>query len=261
VVSVDIITLLRTPLVWAANGIGLILVYVIGYPLGYVAALGVFVLRWFLALINKDGTAPTIQLPQRPDLEKIAREPKDAGFWGDLLVFGKWAVLIGLLALCVYLLVRYLMRKRDRQTAAEFEETSESIFNRDQFWKDVLAFWRGLFSRFKRPIPARGRAGAGRPADHADDGRTLSMREIYGALLVEGERAGTPREEAETPHEYARRLAGANGAAGPDLETITEGYVRERYGSLPTPTERVPFLNQVWRRVRGLIGSPGMREP
>lgn len=260
-VSFGTVVDLLAPFGWIVTGISYILVYGIGYPVGFLSAVIVYISKWLLSLIKR-GPTPEFMLPKRPDMVKRDEpEGQNSDWFLEFVDVAKWGILFLLLALCVYLLLRYYLRSRRPPQAQEFEESSESIWSKEQFWSDARSFWNSLlnrlFGRFHHAPATVAAAAPIPPPAMTDDGRTLTVREIYQGVLWEGRRWGKPKEDAETPHEYADRLGTAMPATAQELKTITDGYALERYGPTATPEEKVPVLNQVWRRLRGLFQPDG----
>ena len=247
---------LRAPLVWAAQGIGLILVYAIAYPMGYLAEGIIYAIKWLLALVGRKGTPPNFQLPQAVHLTPQPTQGTGNGLLGNGLVVAEWALLIAVIGFVLYLLVRFYLRSRTARQQTDFEETSESLFTKERFLADLLAFFMGLWASLRRraalpvQVPVAARAGA-----TEDESRTYTLREIYRGLLSEGRRAGSAKKDGETPHEYAMRLGLAIPPAAQDVRTITEEYARERYGAQPAPAAKLPELNLLWRRIRSFFPS------
>jgi hypothetical protein len=83
-----------------------------------------------------------------------------------------------------------------------------------------------------------------------------SVRRLYQSVLAAAERAGSGRQPAETPDEYAARLAasarGAEGspdAAAEDVRALTAAYKRVRYADTPDAREDHSALRAAARRL------------
>ena len=92
--------------------------------------------------------------------------------------------------------------------------------------------------------------GGGEAAD-----RNLTVREIYQELLREGQRAGLPRRQPETPYEYQERLQADFPPGRPEIQAITEAYTAQRYGLVDASAEHLGLLNHLWRRLLNLLRS------
>lgn len=250
-------SILRTPFLMAANAIGLFLVYVIGYPLGYIAAGLIFAFKWFLSLVAKDAPKPEFQLPQafRPARDPDQVTGANTELLLKILVAAEWALLVLAIALGFFLLVRFYLKGRSSRPNTDFDETSESLWSKEEFLSGLKNFLRGIKASLRKkifppgsqdaaPVLARGRE---------DTAGTLGLRAMYQALLTEGRRTGNGKKEAETPHEYASRLGTRFPVMSKEVHVLTEEYVLERYAHLPAPTEKISALNDLWRRVRTLF--------
>ena len=160
----------------------------------------------------------------------------------------KWIVVIGIVALVVFILAKAISRFRGRQARDEIEEIHESLFS-----------WRGLSDDLKELLNmigakfARKHAPA-RPEGLSDDlSHRLNIREIYRHMLWEAARSGVPRRRHETPGEYTDRLESVVPGSGESLDSITEMYIDVRYGETSIPEEQVDNANVLWRTLRGLI--------
>lgn len=256
--SLDLAALVLRPLALAGHWLLIALVYAIGYPLGFIAAGLVYAFQFLLSHLR--GTQPPQQL-QAPDMGDISRQltgGEGATLTPWVVVALKVGAILLVVAIIATLLALALFRRRKSPPGEEVVEVSESLFTWTAFRADLGSFLRWLLSRFRRrrqaPQPTPVPPVAVTQVD--DDGRTLSVRELYQGLLWEGAEAGAPRGEHETPFEYEARLAGRLPDARPDLGELTEAYVCERYGEAPTPQARLGPLNRLWRRLRAAFRPP-----
>ena len=92
----------------------------------------------------------------------------------------------------------------------------------------------------------RGRPDEGRPIpEHA----AQAVR-LYTDLERTLARRGHPRPRAATPLEHARDLAEQGFAASEDVDVITLGYVRARYGGRPLGAHEIADMRSALDRVR-----------
>jgi transglutaminase-like putative cysteine protease len=77
----------------------------------------------------------------------------------------------------------------------------------------------------------------------------LPVQRLYDRALARLARAGLPRRSAETPHEYAARVAAAGLDAGAALAEITELYTAARFGRRGVDREA---LRRLARQLAGL---------
>jgi len=100
--------------------------------------------------------------------------------------------------------------------------------------------------------------------------RTLAAAELirdrYARLLRWGKRLGHPLRDGQTPYEYGATLNDALGTRGqssslhqirqatveapPDVERLTEGFVRTQYSPEPVAERESWLIRDLWRRLR-----------
>lgn len=83
--------------------------------------------------------------------------------------------------------------------------------------------------------------------------RSLTPRQkvlfFYLAFLRRGEESGLPRQPAQTPYEYARRLENDLPEVDKELDTITDMFVEARYSQHPITPESARTVRRYWRSV------------
>jgi transglutaminase-like putative cysteine protease len=70
------------------------------------------------------------------------------------------------------------------------------------------------------------------------------VQRLYARALEQLARGGLPRRRAETPHEYAARIAGAGRDEGALLAELTELYTAARFGGRPVDREALARLGR-----------------
>lgn len=75
------------------------------------------------------------------------------------------------------------------------------------------------------------------------------IRRIYARLLKFSARLGKTRPVAQTPLEFLPSLNNLFPDMSGELDTITQAYVRVRYGELPETVEEVQKVEHAWTRV------------
>ena len=240
-----------------ANWLLIAFLYVIGYPLGVLAAALVYVLRFFVNIFGK-GERPE-QTFSPPGLGDIGNVAEGGTVWvlsPTAVLAIKWAV-AALLALGVLFLLALAIRRQWRGDRDEgIEEVSESLWTWEVFREDLLGLLRKLLDWFRR---RRAVLSAPEPQPpiaslETDDlGRLLTVREMYQGLLWEGYALGVPRSDYETPYEYRVRLRAAHPALDADVTVLTHAYVRVRYGEQEPPATELTALNRLWRRLRASL--------
>jgi hypothetical protein len=76
------------------------------------------------------------------------------------------------------------------------------------------------------------------------------IRRIYTRLLDLAKEKGVPRLASQTPLEFLNTLDRVFSGVQEDLCTITDAYVRVRYGEYPETQEQVDEVEKAWLRVR-----------
>jgi hypothetical protein len=101
-------------------------------------------------------------------------------------------------------------------------ESRESIWN----WREVLG-----------PVLGRRAPAAGRVVELRRDLRLSPARRIYRRFLALGCGVNCSRKHNETPYEYSKRFSADTGAPAWAVESLTELYVRARYGGHVTDVD------------------------
>jgi hypothetical protein len=151
------------------------------------------------------------------------------------------------LLLCVFLLIRWILRNRRRVRlvrSSRAVELHESVWSWALFWAQLRALLFAFFSRFTR----RRKHGSDIPAMEEIQGEppARTIREIYRALLKRASARGFPRKKFETPYEFHQRLAQQLPASDPQLALLTEIYIATRYGSIVPDQSEVARVQQAW---------------
>ena len=256
VFSFDLVLLLTRPLNTLADWLFIGFQYLILLPLGLLAALLIYVLRFLVSLLNRgkppDPFSPSDVFDLRRALE--GKDPHVIPPWVPVAL--KWGLVALVGAVVCVLLARALFRYWRAKEQDESEETSESLWSWDAFRTDLRAFLLQFLQRFRRGTPANRRTAAP-PIASAMQGATrlLTAREIYQGLLWEGRKAGRPRRDSETPHEYEEELQRRLAEGTRELRAITEAYVTERYGDEKADPEHRGTINRLWQRLRAVFDS------
>jgi Domain of unknown function (DUF4129) len=85
-----------------------------------------------------------------------------------------------------------------------------------------------------------------------------SIRSLYRDVLAAAAKRGLGRLKAETPDEFAARLAGAvgDGAERTDVATLTDAYDTARYGEREPAHGEVDTLRDASQRLTRKIAAP-----
>lgn len=203
------------------------------------------ILKWIAHLLGLDK--PPQPLPATPGPE-IALPPGKR----DLFSLPDWLrtmarQLFDLTWITLILYSLYLSAKRWRLGGLRSSTGGASRERMSRDWKlqlktallrilrRLLGRWPWLYQRIGWANTAEERAG--------------TVREIYRRLLRWGEGQGCRRPAWSTPREYCTDLSTAWPPLEADFHTITESYLRSRYGGLPTEKEELSDTLAGWRRV------------
>jgi hypothetical protein len=135
----------------------------------------------------------------------------------------------------------------------------------------LLALWRRLKTSFNKANKAVGtlvqngfrrlRALRGGTIEGGDfDGislRRLNPRQkvffYYLALVKRAGDTGLPRQEGQTPYEYAKSLTSSLESGHEDLEAMTDSFVEARYSSHNIPAHTAKRLETIWGNIRRIL--------
>ena len=151
-----------------------------------------------------------------------------------------WSIVIGVAALIVLSVSRWLLKERTTGT----DEQRAMLSN-----LDLLELLRqGLMKRITNlgsglSNVMRFRAGQRLIA-------AAKIRRIYAQLMSLSSEMGVPRPAASTPLEFLQTLANVLTAQRNELELITRAYLKVRYGELPETREEVEEVESAWGRVQ-----------
>ena len=76
------------------------------------------------------------------------------------------------------------------------------------------------------------------------------IRQIYRSMMILSRRLGHERPPAQTPLEFLPRLEALFPGESAGLNTITQAYVKVRYGKYPETLEEVRAVEAAWERIR-----------
>lgn len=153
-------------------------------------------------------------------------------------VIGDVLIAIVVLGVAALVITHVHLPRRSRPAAVAGDEERDSLFSWRHLFDQVRAALARLFARFRLRPRRRAHSAAlsGFPAGAGVEGLPdpETVREVYRGMLVAAREAGSPRGQAETSHELARRFAGVLSLApeaGDRLSRLTERYEAVRYGS------------------------------
>jgi hypothetical protein len=147
------------------------------------------------------------------------------------------------LILLAYFFMRLLRREEEAPPEEAIDEERSALDGRALLREQM----RDLLGRFQRgprvapdPLPAG------------------SIRSMYRDVLAAAAKRGLGRRKAETPDEFASRLAGAvgDGAERTDVATLTDAYDTARYGEREPVRGEIDTLRDASQRLARKIAAP-----
>jgi hypothetical protein len=150
-----------------------------------------------------------------------------------------WGILI-LFVVIILMMVRSGVFRERAEGEAEFERLDEQ---------------EGIIDQLRKAL----RKGLGTMADNLEQALRLRsarrdlaaarIRRIYAHLMHLSERLDQPRPASRTPLEFLPNLEALFPGFQGELGTITDAYLKVRYGDLPELREEVEAVENAWRRV------------
>jgi uncharacterized protein DUF4129 len=197
---------------------------------------------WFQQLIRSAGR-PTIQQPPQPTSPTNGARNGNLGRW-RFLAIAFMSVFVSLaLLLLAYGFMRLLRREEDAPPDDAIDEERSALDGRALLREQM----RDLLARFQRG-----------PRGVSDSLLTGSVRSLYRDVLVAASKRGVGRLKAETPDEFASRLADAlgDGAEQAELSALTDAYDTARYGEHEPARREVDTLRAASQRLTRKIAAP-----
>jgi hypothetical protein len=222
------------------------------------------VLFFFISLLaSLFGFTPPEQPDQPVQFDPPPPPPTNAPstadpLWEILKSILFWAVFLGVI---VYALRQVLLQRQD--WAAKLRQLP-GLLALLQGWRWLFARLRGINRVVAERIAAgvrQLRAGRARPGAPAGGGyvslRRMTPRQkvvfYYLAMLRRGGQRGLPRQAAQTPYEYERRLEDGVPEAGEDVAAMTRAFVEARYSRHDVTPERAGAARRHWERIRDAL--------
>ncbi len=231
-------------------------IYVVALPLGFIAALLIYVFRFLASLLPQGEPPQPLGIPGPADVQGFVEGQDTSSLPPEAALILKWGLVALVVLAVLFILARALFRYASgRRREEDVDEVSESLWTWEGFKADMRSFLSRLFGRFRREKAAVPVAATPPPpiARETDTAIVFSVRDIYRGLLWEMRRVGVPRRRPETPSEYRDRLEASLTSEDEALEAITQAYIEERYGQMNADGERLSALNRSWRSLRAVL--------
>jgi hypothetical protein len=224
-----------------------------------------FSLFFFLLMLPLALLLPNVETPVPPTfMPEALPAPEPAATstqsqWGQALASAVFWLLV--LAIVVYALVRFW---RDRVGKSEDGDSEVG-----GLWQRFVAWLRSLWHRWwawgqqvqdQWALRRDRRQAAGPPAGGLSrlffPGR-LPPRErvrfFYLSAARRAAQAGQPRRSGQTPYEYRASLDEQFPDLEPDLEGLTDAFIRARYSDQPVEQEDAAAAKPLWERVKAAL--------
>jgi hypothetical protein len=224
------------------------------FLVGLIVQVAYYLWSLFVALISRKTLPPQPFVNGLPQPDQTRNN--NSGLSPTLVLVIKLAILVLILGLLIFLIMKMVKRRGLADEDEDLNEEKESLWSWDGFKADLLLFLKNLF-RYgrKKVVPAvKDESVYWKPAE--DILRRLSIREIYKHLLWQGARVQIPREDYETPSEYARRLGQALPDIKAPLEQITGFYLDVRYGEKSAAEIQTDAANLFWQQLLNKFEPP-----
>ncbi len=153
-----------------------------------------------------------------------------------------WGFVIGVLVAILFTISRWIFEERKT-----IQDERESIVESG----DLI----GLLSRaIRRRLDEFGQSLRGRTNLRSGQKwlAAAKIRRIYTQLMDLSSRLGETRPPAYTPLEFLPNLERLLPEGAADVRTITEAYLRIRYGELPETNQEISQVELSWERVKAL---------
>jgi hypothetical protein len=228
----------------------------LNYLFGWLNGVFEAIIAWFRRIWEPPNTPATPE-GTPPTTETL---PKNGSISDNTMLIIKFVTLAIVVGVVVFLIIKAINRRKASQVDDDLEEENESLWSWKGFKADVVVFINMLLQRFRRkPKPVVEDAGIHWEPEE-DVQRRLSIREIYQHLLWQGSRLHVPREDFETPSEYARRLGHALPIIQEPLDEITGMYLDVRYGDREAEENKTDAANSFWQTFLNAFKRPDREE-
>ncbi len=119
--------------------------------------------------------------------------------------------------------------------------------------KTVSAFLQNSLKRLRSLAPESARPG---DWDFINPRRLTPRQKVifyYLALVRRAREAGLPRQDYQTPYEYARTLTSSLKAEKDDLDSMTESFIEARYSRHDIPAKTARRAESIWETIRRVL--------
>ncbi|MBN1191917.1 MAG: DUF4129 domain-containing protein [Dehalococcoidales bacterium] len=233
------------------------LIYLL-YPVAFIASGFYYLARWIVGLLRNDQEMKPMEGMGMQEWKDMTQGESAVQIPEAVLLALKWIAILLVISLIVFFLARILVRRSQGKSQEDVEEEHENFWSWNLISEDLRALLAWLFRwmrRRKAPCPDKAENIYSIPSIEEASGRLYSIREIYRAWLWEAGHRWSPRRRSETAFEYRRRLGTSADQVSEELDSLTEAYIKERYGEEKTEDEQLKGLNRLWHNIRAKLSS------
>jgi len=218
------------------------IVHVLAIPFGLIAEALIFLMR---LILKPSPGRPQLEQPDMNWMSNLGQKPGPDSIPPEVLLALKAVVALTLAAVLAWIIWRAISRLQRFWEQDAADEVRDSVWK----WPGWMAVWRWIMARLQL---ARARVATTISLRRGAVDEEISVRSLYRGLLRLGAAIGHPRHLAETPLEYEARLGRAAPEGRSEVRTVSDAYVRLRYGPpLPASPDLGPIATAL-NRLRGL---------
>ena len=152
-----------------------------------------------------------------------------------------WGIVAAVVAGVVLWVAMQLWKDRPRR---KLDEEQQSLLGQGDLWRLLQAALRKRMEGLKE-----GLANIVDLRRRQRERAAARIRQVYADLLDLCVTLGHPRPDAHTPLEFLPDLQAIFPALDAETGTITQAYLRVRYGQLPERREEVEEVEQAWKQI------------
>ena len=120
--------------------------------------------------------------------------------------------------------------------------------------KSVGTFIQNSLKRLRKLAPDPGSPGG--EWDYVNPRRLTPRQKVifyYLALVRRAKEAGLPRQDGQTPYEYARSLASSLKEEKEAVDAMTESFIEARYSRHDIPARAARRAESIWESIRNVL--------
>lgn len=149
--------------------------------------------------------------------------------------------LVGIFTIILIFWISFLLNREN----LSFDDHDAENADRREIMGGLRKLLANRFRKLTDTLRAAGQFGFGRDLFHA-----LTIRWAYSRMEHIAKKRGFPRDTSQTPYEYRKLLAQAYPGGDIEIRTITEAYVKVRYGELPEDNNELSAVRDALTRLR-----------